>query len=110
MTKAEKALHANCGKAALNRAALQPATPTGPKTAKVGQVFICDVAPRGVPPTKYHYWQWDINGLLGKWVFGGLSQKMSFKSKGVKKIRAREKCPLGVYTSSWSKPLAVTII
>ena len=93
---------------------LAPAKPQGPATGKMGTGITFSVKPRILPPTAYHYWQWQYVGPLGgvkqgPWVFGGYKQKIVFAAPGVRKVQFREKCPLGVYTSSWSPAATITI-
>jgi hypothetical protein len=83
-----------------------PDRPKGPSAGTVGEKL--KYTTKGTDPLNVHKYQYDWgDGNVGKW----RSEKQSHKctQPGTFSIKVREKCPLELFVTDWSKPRAVTI-
>ena len=84
-----------------------PDDPEGPSTGMVGQKLTYKT--EGNDPLGYHEFQFDWgDGTTGGWKENE-KQSHTYQYEGTFKIRARERCPLGLFLTGWSGSKTVTI-
>jgi hypothetical protein len=83
-----------------------PRRPTGPRVASKGRELTFET--RGTDPLEVHLYQFDWgDGSRSLWL--GSQQSHTYRRTGTFRVRAREKCPLDLFTTKWSGAKLVTI-
>ena len=83
-----------------------PRRPTGPRVASKGRELT--FVTKGTDPLGVHLYQFDWgDGSWSLWL--GPRQSHVYRRTGTFRVKARERCPLDLFTTKWSASKLVTI-